>query len=38
VGFEEVPDYEYMKNLFNTMFTEAGLEMDYKYDWLPIIA
>ena len=37
VDFEEEPDYERMKELFNTMFNEAGFDMDYKYDWLPIM-
>jgi len=37
IDFEEEPDYQLMKDLFNKMFNEAGFDMDYKYDWLPIM-
>ena len=31
--FDEDPDYEYLKNIFITLYKHHGFETDNKYDW-----
>ena len=31
--FDEDPDYEYLKNIFITLYNHHGFESDNKYDW-----
>lgn len=33
LGFEETPDYAYMKSLFREVFTREHYTMDFVYDW-----
>ena len=33
LGYEEDPDYDMLKGLFNTIMEREGYEMDYIYDW-----
>ena len=33
LGFEDTPDYRYLKKLFSALFTDLGYDFDYKYDW-----
>ena len=34
LGFEDAPDYTYLKNLFRELFLREGYEYDYMYDWV----
>ena len=31
--FDETPDYNYLKSLFNDLFTRLEYKKDYVYDW-----
>ncbi len=33
LGFEEKPDYKYLKSLFENLFDRFNFENDYNYDW-----
>ena len=33
LSYEEDPDYNYMKNLFNNVMMKNNFEFDYTYDW-----
>jgi len=33
LGFEETPDYAYLKKLFHDLFEREGYELDYVFDW-----
>jgi len=33
LGFTEMPDYEYIKGLFNSALSRNGWHLDYAYDW-----
>ena len=33
LGFEEKPDYLYLRNLFRDYFIQSGYEYDYEFDW-----
>lgn len=35
LGFDETPDYNYLRKLFQTLFDIRGYKMDYQYDWTP---
>ncbi len=35
--FEEKPDYNYLRRMFKDLFNARGYEMDYVYDWTPLI-
>jgi hypothetical protein len=32
--FDEKPNYNYLRRLFENLLTKNGLEMDYQYDWV----
>ena len=34
LGFEQRPDYDYLKKLFEGLFIKNGFVMDYEYDWV----
>eukprot|EP00826_Nyctotherus_ovalis_P020018 TRINITY_DN1624_c0_g3_i6.p1 TRINITY_DN1624_c0_g3~~TRINITY_DN1624_c0_g3_i6.p1 ORF type:complete len:163 (+),score=50.84 TRINITY_DN1624_c0_g3_i6:835-1323(+) len=34
LGFEQEPDYLYVKKLFKDLFVRMGFELDYMYDWV----
>lgn len=36
LGFEEDPDYGYLRQLFRTVFTKLGFEYDYQFDWISL--
>ncbi len=33
LGFEEKPEYSYLKSLFENLFDRFNFENDYNYDW-----
>lgn len=33
LGFDEAPDYSYLRKLFEVLFQTRGYEWDYVYDW-----
>lgn len=33
LGFDETPDYAYLRQLFLNLFAERKFSMDYIYDW-----
>lgn len=33
----EEPDYNFLKNLFKKLFINKGFELDYIYDWVPLL-
>lgn len=33
LGFEEKPDYNYLRRLFKDLFNREGYEFDYVFDW-----
>jgi casein kinase I family protein HRR25 len=33
LGFEELPNYDYMRGLFQDVFMQQGFKFDYLYDW-----
>lgn len=35
LGFEDRPDYEYLRRLFREQFVRKGYSYDCQYDWLP---
>ena len=37
LGFDEKPDYAFLKSLFEKEFEKAGFQLDYHYDWSQII-
>ncbi|KAF6992588.1 hypothetical protein CFC21_112277 [Triticum aestivum] len=34
LGFEDEPDYAYLRKLFKDLFVQQGFEYDYVYDWM----
>lgn len=34
LGFEDEPDYNYLRKMFRDLFIGQGLEYDYVYDWM----
>jgi casein kinase 1 len=36
LGFEETPDYDYLRELFTTAAKESGVTEDGEYDWMKI--
>ncbi|KAL2263794.1 hypothetical protein VTK26DRAFT_5086 [Humicola hyalothermophila] len=34
LGFEDTPDYDYLRNLFTSALKDAGLVEDGEYDWM----
>jgi len=34
LGFEEKPNYDYVRKLFKDLFFRKGYDYDYKYDWV----
>jgi serine/threonine protein kinase len=33
LGFEDKPDYQYLRKLFRDLFVRQGYNMDYNFDW-----
>jgi serine/threonine protein kinase len=33
LGFEDKPDYQYLRKLFRDLFVRQGYTMDYNFDW-----
>eukprot|EP01065_Artemidia_motanka_P042578 TRINITY_DN573_c0_g2_i1.p1 TRINITY_DN573_c0_g2~~TRINITY_DN573_c0_g2_i1.p1 ORF type:complete len:343 (+),score=101.10 TRINITY_DN573_c0_g2_i1:68-1030(+) len=33
LGFEDKPDYQYLRQLFRDLFVREGYQMDFVYDW-----
>ena len=33
LGFEDLPDYAYLRQLLRSVFVDAGFELDYAFDW-----
>jgi serine/threonine protein kinase len=33
LGFEDKPDYQYLRKLFRDLFVRMGYELDYQFDW-----
>jgi len=33
LGFEEKPDYDFVRKMFKDLFQKRGYEFDYIYDW-----
>ncbi|XP_023227492.1 casein kinase I-like [Centruroides sculpturatus] len=33
LGFEQIPDYTYLRTLFSTLFRSLNYSYDYNYDW-----
>ena len=38
LGFEDRPDYEYLRRLFRELFLRKGYSYDCQFDWSPSIA
>ncbi|CAL8111700.1 unnamed protein product [Orchesella dallaii] len=36
LGFEEDPDYEYLRQLFRTVSNRLGFKYDYQFDWVAL--
>ena len=36
IGFEETPDYNYIKKLFKDLFVRLEYECDYNFDWVMV--
>ncbi|KAK0701485.1 kinase-like domain-containing protein [Apiosordaria backusii] len=36
LGFEDTPDYDYLRELFTTALKEAGIPEDGEYDWMKV--
>jgi hypothetical protein len=34
MGFEQEPDYNYLRGLFKNIMNDRGYTFDYKYDWV----
>ena len=34
LGFEDKPDYAYLRKLFRDLFVRQGYTMDYEFDWV----
>lgn len=34
LGFQEDPDYEYLRQLFRTVFSKCGYKYDWQFDWV----
>lgn len=34
LGFDQDPDYSYVRKLFKDLFVKNGFELDYMYDWV----
>lgn len=34
LGFEDKPDYQYLRKLFRDLFVRMGYTMDYMFDWV----
>lgn len=34
LGFEDKPDYQYVRKLFRDLFVRLGYTMDYMFDWI----
>jgi len=34
LGFEEKPDYDFVRKLFKDLFQKKGYDFDYNYDWV----
>jgi serine/threonine protein kinase len=34
LGFEDKPDYQYLRKLFRDLFVRMGYTMDYMFDWI----
>lgn len=33
LGFEEAPDYQYLRRLFRTLFWTLNYKYDFNFDW-----
>jgi len=35
--YDEKPDYAYLRKMFKDLFIKNGYEMDFNFDWTPIL-